>query len=1347
MSNISDQLLQAIEIVADEKISKLRYDKTVQAKVYSIINIDIGEYKVRYNGNIFTAYASDISKKYKIDEAVYVNIPEGDFSNKKLILSRVADSSLSQNQLAALRNSIVEISPSIETFYDLIFDQPVGVVAGAPPEDPKSQVYVLPDIQEKDNSLFFQYANNYENIRIKASFMTQFHEMHLRGNYGIEVEFYTSDGGVVPYRLDFQNFNGDPYSFSVYAEQQVVIKVQKSYLLGLKSIKLFQEDFAYDRTSKYVLDEANQVFVEYIENVEQPNIFVNDISIQYVEVKDLSNSAYHLFISPLKGLAFTEGVISLSFLGRLVHEGQDIMDGADSCQWFVRDLAVMVGHQDYNKDVGVGWKALPDEESNRLDVGIDEVVKQEKYKLLVIYNDIAVTAEIEVFNLTNPIEYALEQVVENNQEVLLRITNEVLVGDWYVMYPDGAYKAVEGGQKSRDINITPFLQYESTTFYVTVYKDDQRLGTLEHSILSSQSQEDVAVTYNGQDIFQYDANGDIAIEDSEKERTLEALITWREGRITGYRVVWTTRDGTIIPDNKEGAITPSASMLDGLWVDNYSVLHYNLRQKYRLDYTNNTIYIRIETYAGDVYTFEKEILFLKDGDQGTNGTTYVAAIRPCEEDLYGKGAKLSGFQALRYNKGWIDDLNLRCYIYRDGELINSDPRYEIGYTWTGDGVAINLNTLSREQVNIYGLAGVSPQTSALYVKVQIDIKAEDGKKTTIYASYPIDTLVGLMEMDEIDMMDIPSYVKYTASGVSPSYYQKELLFCADGQVSSDVESLVQDLLLVEEREKNDGSIGRYIKPTDSFIYENVMSDDNSNIAVLQLNIPNSSDKIIHPIIMYLDTYGNEAINGWDGTALELGEDGQYLLAPQVGAGEKDEANRFTGVVMGKDTLQEKVGLYGYQAGVNTFGLKQDGTAFFGAKSGGGQIIIDGRHATIFGGDVELSSSGRVQPAANGMYITLADKSYGEDVDNQASSDTVAIGIGYDEERREENFRVTYDGKLTATGADVHGEIYATSGHIGGNGRSSSGWSIEENRLFSGSGSNHVELNSNREEVCAMWAGASESNSAIASKFAVTKDGKLYAKEGNIGGWVLKTSYLQSSNGRVGMAPSSNAAFWAGAGLSQESTSIGSTSEARFLVTQSGQLYCSNADVRGAITANSGEIGGWSINSGIISAGGISLNSSGSISAGNGFSISGGGHLTCNSANISGTINAGNGGSIGGWKIVNGALVSSDGKIGLYPGNDNKLIATDYGNIGMIVGSSTPNDPTINFGIDTRGAVGDQSIILQSGNNVRLSGKRIYLDALEEITILSAPQFFISDDMFGSSLPSSGSQGQIFFLIE
>jgi len=106
--------------------------------------------------------------------------------------------------------------------------------------------------------------------------------------------------------------------------------------------------------------------------------------------------------------------------------------------------------------------------------------------------------------------------------------------------------------------------------------------------------------------------------------------------------------------------------------------------------------------------------------------------------------------------------------------------------------------------------------------------------------------------------------------------------------------------------------------------------------------------------------------------------------------------------MGKDSGQDKIGLYGYQKGVNTFGLMEDGTAFFGAKSGGGQIIINGKSGRIEGGDGGDS--------ATGMTITFAD------LNPDKNTDAIKIGGGV--------FKVSYDGTLNATSAEIEGTIYA-----------------------------------------------------------------------------------------------------------------------------------------------------------------------------------------------------------------------------------------------------------------------------------------------------------------------------------
>lgn len=1285
MNNISEQLLQAMDIITEEKLRQLKYDKTIQATVYSIVDVDTGEYKVRYNGNIFSAFSEDTSKSYSIKDVVYVKVPEGSFSNKKLITSLVTAKSLSNAQLSDLTNSVFEVSPTFDALYDGAYDpsQSYGVIAGTPAGEIGSSTYIFQNSEEYEQNgyhgLFQQYSNNYEYIRLKASFLTQFHNVHNQGNYGIEVEFYTKDNSSVKYRLDLQNFNGNPYGFSVYSPQQIILKAQKNYLMGLKSIRLFEEDFVYDKIVKngIVTDEENRTVA---------NIFVKDISLQYVDMQDLSDTTYYLTISAPKGIAFTDKVSSLNLVGRLIYNGEDIMDSKKCvCQWYERDLSVVVGSDEYSKSAGFGWRKIDGQTSSSLTLDATDILYQQKYKLVVVYNDsITLTAEIAIWNRNASYDYSIEQVTDG-ADIKLQIRNNVdsesLVGDWYLSYPDNSYSSVPEGEKKSEIVVSSYLQYSSVIFYCMVYNSaGEFIGTLEHTIVNSESEDDVTISYIGEDSFRYDANGDISIEDAEKERTLQVNLAWKEGFGTSYFVSWLMKDANNkeyeIPTSKELAYSPDNSMLENIWVDKYNILHYNIKQKYRVNFSNNTVIVKIRTITESIYLFNKEILCLKDGDQGTNGTTYITAIRPCNSD----GVKLSGLQPLRYNNGWTNDIRVRCYVYKDGELINGNSKYSITYKWQGTNVTVENNevvTDSVDRVLVRGIPTISADTPnaelAFYVRVQVTIR-DDNSSVDIYASYPLDVIVGSTLASAIDIDTIPSYIKYNSSGLTPSFYSNDINFYYNDVAYNDnITSLNTNILTI----KTDNG-KKYLEPASSFIFENIKDNKESNIGILNLTIPNSTDRLIHPIIMYLDTYGNEAINGWDGTALYTGSepDGkkQYVFAPQVGAGTKDSQNRFTGVVMGKDSGQDKVGLYGYQEGVNTFGLMEDGIAFFGASSGGGRIEINGKSGSIIGGGGGNSSTG--------MTINFANFNPGK------KTTAIKIGGGV--------FEVTYDGALKATSATIEGQIFAQSGKIGCTSRNSNdGWTIEKNKLYSGSGATRVELNSDKDEEFAIWAGATSSTSARDSYFAVSKKGSLYAKEGNIGGWTLKSRSLSSNNNKIGMASSGSYVFWSGADTGNPGdTPDFSKSGTYFYVTNGGKLSCKNAEVRGNITADrlecdNGEIGGWTISSSSLRGGSTYLYSNGRIVCDDLYS---------------------EGGKIGGWNITSKTLWGGNMTLN----GDSGEIYTNIGKIGVVEGEDSQGT-TYNFGLQATGGsgsviiqatYGNGNVALRAANYIILNGNRL-----------------------------------------
>lgn len=1243
MNTTSEAIFQTVDILVDKKLAALQYDKTVTAEIYNIVNLDTGEYKVKYSGNIVSAFSDDVEKQYKVGDNVYVTIPQDDLSARKRIVCKTSEQSLSYGEMMSLSNSIVEKSPTFDTMYGYDRSAERGVVAGAPADSDLSYEIIYEGEESGYHGLFRQYVSENDLIRIKASFLTTFHCEHTQGNYGLEIQFFTQSGDIVSYRLDLSAFNGDPYRFQVYSPQSIVIQAQKNYLTGLKQIKLFEENFIYDRyvESGLITDRENRTVA---------NIFVKDIEIQFVERRDLTDNLYYLDISTPQGNAFTDEITTLDLVGRLIYQGDNIMsDSTCECKWFERDISVMLGSELYDKNAGVGWAPVAAFESNTMTLTADQVAHQKQYKLVVIYNEnVVMTAQTTIYNLNSDYLFSLRQTTVG-EDIIVEIQNNaddtVLIGDWYMLYPDGSYTAVEFQQN--EIVVTNLLLYSSVTFICGVYNTQHTeiIGVLEHTITNSSSEDDVTISYSGEDTFRYDANGDIAVEDAEKERTLQVVLTWRDGVGTSYRVEWIGPDGNDITNVR---YNPSQSMIENLWVDNSNILHYTIKQKYKVNFNNNTILVRIITMDGQEYSFQKEILFLKDGDQGTNGTTYVTAVRPFDTAT---GLKLSGLNPLIYrNNTWQNTLPLRCYVYKDGELINDNGSYTLSYQWTGINVNLADGTADDRKV----ASGMSPLISTPaggYVKVQVTINDnKNGRTYDIYCNCPIDVALDFAddEVRNIDISSIPSYIKYTASGINPQFYSNNIQFLVNGiDRSNNITSLTQDILTIEQ---DDGLY--YLEPAASFIFE-----DNS---VALLRCADGNKYIYHPVILYLDTYGNEAINGWDGTSLEVNEDEEYVYAPQIGAGTKDSFNRFTGVIMGKDSIQDKIGLYGYKSGVNTFGLMEDGIAYFGAKSGGGQIVIDGTSARIYGGGNQAQQGG---DASNGMTITLADL--------RAAGTTNAIKIGGGV------FTVNYNGALTATSATIDGVIYARSGKIGCSSRTSSdGWTIETNRIYSGNSSTRVELNSaaatntttpTNNNDFAMWAG---SNTALSAKFSVSKGGLITAKEGNIGGWILSSNKLTSDNYRTGMASSGTYRFWAGASPSSTASNPVFTGSSYFYVTSTGEMNCRNAIVNGTITADKGTIGGWTITtSGLQNSSGTIKLSTSSLQVGDNFSVSSSGRLTANNANITGQITA-DSGRIGGWRIsddrisAGSTILYDDGRIRCdeltaYDANISGNIEADY----------------------------------------------------------------------------------------
>lgn len=963
----SMDIIKAMQIIADSSNQKLRLDKTITAQIISVENIETGEYRVKYQGNSFLAYSYDVKVSFKIGENVYVKIPENDMSKRKIIEGRISSTGNTLTDIMEQQVEINKIEPSFDKIYGYDPEEQYGIIAGVP----TNHEYFQRAIYESKGStmgdhLFRSYLSNYSKIRISGSFLTTFVGRHVKGNYGLIVSFKTlqfdeegnEEQGTVSYRLDFSNFTGDPYRYTSPSPQSVIIDLQGQSVLGLDSILLFQENFETDKSVNY----DGQILTE---NTSDCNIFVKDVDISFCEVIDLKDTTYYITISTPKGIVFSGATTSLTLDAKLKYKGENILsEKTCKCYWYKEDLTIQKGSSDYDKYGGVRWKKINKQDEDYLpsiEIQSKDVQIHAKFKLVVVYNDVVLSKEIEIKQLDSDYNLSIKQVTKNNSRIILQVVSNIendnrqYVGDWYFLLPDGGYGLIPDAEKQFSVDVTNYLIYPTVTFYCQTYHDNEPISIETHIFSISDSQDDLTINYIGQDIFQYDANGDIAYEDTELDRTLSISVEWKEGFGSAYTISYLAPDGVEILTDPTKAHTAENSMMENLWVDNTSVLHYNIGQKYSINKNNNVITVKIKcAMNNNEYLFRKEILFLKDGDQGTNGTTYICAIRPVNLK---NGLKLSGFHALQYNNGWLGDgLDLRCYVYKNGDLINGAQNFDLTYKWEcgskdvnkQDKLSINpvpgFANLS-DYVRIQGQPSNILDTKGDYVlKVSITVREKSNSEDTqIHCQYPVDIAVGGLNMDLIDM-NLPSYIKYTASGINAQFLNQELQ-CLYGDVKLPISSTDESIL---------GLNNNKLDPAQKFQYT-------GGIAALRCEVSKTM-YLLHPIMMYLDTYGNEAINGWDGTKLELDDKGKYILAPQIGAGKKNADNTFTGIVMGKDTQEDKIGLYGYKAGIAQFGFKEDGTAFIG-PSGSGQILFNGVKGTITSGNYSNTT---------GMKIDLDD---------------------------------------------------------------------------------------------------------------------------------------------------------------------------------------------------------------------------------------------------------------------------------------------------------------------------------------------------------------------------------------
>ena len=1058
-NQLQDAILDAIDTLVNHRIENLQADKTVTATIVQCTNSLTGEYKCSYNGGLLYAYAQE-GVTYTQNQSVYILVPQGDFTQKKTIVSKTQAIENDQN--------ITFVSSALSN-YNLIGKNPLSDTNKLYPLGLNSYLkndYKLLYQRDMDGTFLSidaqELANNLkeaEALLIEASFLTRLpkaHKLSNSGFYGLQFVLAFADRDNVDeegnaavkylsYTIDNNNMVGNPFQLSNWTEQYMIFPVDMENFLYIDSILAFSQDFV-EADEAILADEWGD------------DIFIKDVEIYGLKTIGATNGDYKLALSMPQGSTFKSilATDSLQVVGKMTKLNDNLSDST-MFYWFAEDNRISADSEDYNMYGGAGWRYLKDKGNNYTltTYGNENRAYENKYMVVAVYKetmilkdtfilyneaaarDLSISSSLGVkfsFDRGTPtltclvdgkadnfesgkvdghkdewFRFVWSKVSEAGQTTIFNQTKEQLQAAYDQGVVDGiGYAALsslraqilemEGVEFTPGKNVLtyPVKQIDaSATFKCSVYLKDSDAGeeyyigtasiVLQNEGVASPTDYYIVIE-NGDQVFQYSESGvspdDERYTDPLEVKNLECHFYDPAGLEVNnqtYAVKWLVPlESTMIVTPKEGmTLNPVTNKIEWCQSQTYPM---DIAADYDYQALNNQIKA-IVTYQDEEYTQETTFLFTKIGENGTNGTDIVAKVYPIEQDSLPDNELLAlelvGGVADRWNTGQQPSAKVLGFnLYQRNEQLSIS---DSSISWTISGGA---STKSKYASSTDGdFTWTNDKATSGMFRNQIVRGSTRLDSNDYYAFYPVPVIdykdVGKRYHIGLDATKTLKSVTYNADGRNPLYNKNQGIFITLGELNTNdltskyivwyaeggqptkitggyadnprnaaftltyEKNSAEGQSVLIPRDNPDGTwellTSLYILPND--VYDGAYSNNlvhgkiYSSKTAYQNN-GNAEVDIYIPIYMSLNTFGLKSLNAWDGNHLEINEDENYILAPQIGAGSKDENNRFTGVVMGTaqtyDQDEAQIGLLGYSHGKQSIFLDSEtGDAIFG----------------------------------------------------------------------------------------------------------------------------------------------------------------------------------------------------------------------------------------------------------------------------------------------------------------------------------------------------------------------------------------------------------------------------------
>lgn len=647
-------------------------------------------------------------------------------------------------------------------------------------------------------------------------------------------------------------------------------------------------------------------------SVDLSGVSLNGLGVKYeTYIGDLyyinDNNQKVLYHPTGEEITFSNIVVSFGFdtTQKPAKELDFLLKDADTLQllWYNMDASGKSWEftdGEFNLDYAINYKKYQEQVNEMLILEDYSALTDEEQALFKKLYNPEKGKEAEVFDQLRKGEYkGVNPFDKIYYGVEWKITNKKESGLWKTFETDGETQAVKPRQSKWQNTYVKAVVYRNGEIFEKVYD-----GVFENPIVTETS-EDGHIYYTGIKLIHdqssrphYDCYGYTNLV-TNSEDMITRKVKWSSilneeysieepPKLQPLGVYWyvPANNTMLVPIGEKNEEKPMV----GYDCYRADVFDYKIKSHFAPYDKNNTLKCRV--YLDNVNYYEAELTF-SFTTKGTMGTDYSLIIKE-EYDRYAATAP-------------SEELNFYNSIVRD-------PNGQEVEKW------------SEEDTNGVKIEAKKPQTYPGIVEVTATWN--DGE-SRLKAYQPI----ALNSFGKTLYYQGPTEVVYDPLGSNPRYDKSSpKLIDENGAV---LEGIVWSNTIT-----NTGGM------TELAVESSYTSMADYQIKTIKAT---RNEKVIweQPIIMFQDVYGNSYLNKWDGK-LSLDNSTGRVLASMIGAGHKDEDNKFTGVLMGDiqktDASTVETGVFGLSKGVQTFALKTDGTAIIGRENNG--IIFSGEEQKI-----------------------------------------------------------------------------------------------------------------------------------------------------------------------------------------------------------------------------------------------------------------------------------------------------------------------------------------------------------------------------------------------------------------